>query len=200
MLAPVAAGVFLASGVTPAMAGPKAALAPPHEAVDSPRFPGGLGPLTDLAIQRLRVSDQVAAAKFGTGQPIDDPVREQQELNQVRQRAVVLGLNPTATVRFFQDQITASKIVQRGLFQRWTAHPAQGPATRPGLGTIRQQLDQLTTEMLHELVSTQGVRHQATACRRQLREARLSGEILNRLDALHHHALAVALASVCSPA
>jgi hypothetical protein len=31
-------------------------------------------------------------------------------------------------------------------------------------------------------------------------EARVSGEILNRLDGLHRHALAVALESVCSPA
>lgn len=156
--------------------------------------------MTDLAIQRLLVSDQVAAAKFGTGQPIDDPAREQQELAQVRQQAVILGIDPTATVQFFQDQITAGKIVQRGLFKQWTAHPAQAPTTRPDLGTIRQQLDQLTTEILQQLVSTRDIRHRTAACRIQLAEARVSGEILNRLDGLHRHALAVALESVCSPA
>jgi chorismate mutase len=103
--------------------------------------------LTDLATTRLLVSDQVAASKFGTGQPIDDPVREQQQLDQVRQQAVVLGIDPTATVQFFRDQITASKIVQRGLFRLWTAHPELAPTTRPDLGTIRQELDQLTTQI-----------------------------------------------------
>ncbi|HEX3414858.1 MAG TPA: hypothetical protein VHT21_00400, partial [Stellaceae bacterium] len=82
----------------------------------------------------------------------------------------------------------------------WTAHPAQAPTTRPDLGTIRQQLDQLTTEILQQLVSTRDIRHRTAACRIQLAEARVSGEILNRLDGLHRHALAVALESVCSPA
>jgi chorismate mutase len=200
MLVPVAAGVFAVTGVTPARAEPQAALAPSQKAVDSPRSLGELGALADLAIQRLLVSDQVAAAKFGTGQPIDDPAREQQELDQVRQQATILGIDPTATAQFFQDQITASKIVQEGLFKRWTAHPAQAPTTRPDLGTIRQQLDQLTTEILQQLVSTQDIRHRTAACHVQLAEARVSGEILNRLDGLHRHALAVALESVCSPA
>lgn len=161
--------------------------------------PGRLGPLTDLAIQRLVVSDQVAASKFGTGQPIDDPVREKQELDQVRQDAVALGINPDAAVAFFQNQITASKIVQEGLFSLWTAHPALAPTTRPDLTTIRNELDQLTTEILQQLVSVKGLLADTPACHVQLAEARISGEIVNHLDGLHRHALSVALASVCAP-
>lgn len=197
-LIPVAMGAFIAYGVPPAVAEPHQAPIPSLDSAGSPGSIGSLGPLTDLAIQRLQVSDLVAASKFGTGQPIDDPAREQQELDRVRQQAVLLGIDPTATVQFFQDQITASKIVQRGLFQQWTAHPDQAPATRPDLGKIRRQLDQLTTEILHELVSTQDIRHRTPSCRVQLLEARLSGEILNHLGALHRRALAVALTSVCS--
>jgi chorismate mutase len=209
MLVPVAVGVLAASGLTPAMADtgvspamakPRAALAQSEKAVDSPRSLGELGPLTDLAIQRLLVSDQVAAAKFGTGQSIDDPAREQQELDQVRQDAMSLGIDPAATVQFFQDQITASKMVQEGLFKRWTAHPAEAPTTRPDLGTIRQQLDQITTEILQQLVSTQDIRHQTAACHVQLAEAKGSGETLNHFDGLHRHALEAALKSVCAPA
>lgn len=62
---------------------------------------GAFGPLTDLAIDRLLVGDQVAAAKFGTGRPIDDPVREQQLLSQVRQAAGALGIDQAVAVRFF---------------------------------------------------------------------------------------------------
>ena len=209
MLVPVAVGVLAASGLTPAVAGagvapamakPRAALADSQKAGDSPRSLGELRPLTDLAIQRLLVSDEVAAAKFGTGQPIDDPAREQQELDQVRQNAVGLGIDPAATVQFFQDQITASKIVQEGLFKRWTANPAEAPTTRPDLATIRQQLDQLTTEILQQLVSTQDIRHQSVACHVQLAEAKVSGETLSHFDGLHRHALEAALKSVCAPA
>lgn len=45
-----------------------------------------LVPLVDLAAQRVLVGDKVAAAKFGTDQPIDDPAREQQILDSVAAR------------------------------------------------------------------------------------------------------------------
>lgn len=121
---------------------------------------GRLGALTDLVVERLRVSDDVAAAKFGTGSPIDDPAREQQVLDQVRQQAVALGLDPEQAAAFFRDQITASKVVQRGLFARWTVHPDETPTTRPDLGEIRTRLDRLTTDLLSELKDTVDVRAQ----------------------------------------
>lgn len=167
---------------------------------DSSRFVAGLGPLTDLVIERLRVSDDVAAAKFGTGQPIDAPAREKQELDEVRRQAAILGLDRDATVVFFQNQITASKIVQRGLFRRWAERPDLVPATRPDLAEIRERLDRLTTELLKELVATDAIRRPTAQCRARLLVARLSGQIANHLDELHRHALAAALASVCSPA
>lgn len=155
---------------------------------------GAFGPLTDLAIDRLLVGDQVAAAKFGTGKPIDDPVREQQLLSQVRQAAGRLGIDPDVAVRFFQDQITASKVVQRGLFDRWTTHPGEVPTTHQDLAAIRAHLDQLTTAILSKLPTEQPT---GAACRVQLTVASISGAALRRLDALHRHALGVAVASVC---
>jgi chorismate mutase len=159
---------------------------------------GPLGSLTDLVIQRLLVGDQVAAAKFGTGKPIDDPVREQQELAVVRQSAVSLGINPDAAVSFFQQQINASKVVQQGLFDRWTAHPDQAPTSRPDLGTIRTELDQLTTELLQQLVAQQPVLSHEPGCRIDLSLADATGELLSHLDALHRHALQVALSQTCT--
>lgn len=158
---------------------------------------GRLGPLTDLVIQRLLISDQVAAAKFGTGQPIDDPTREQQELAAIRQSAATLGIDPDAAVNFFQQQITASKIVQQGLFDRWTAHPDQAPTTRPDLTQIRNELDQLTTELLQQLVSQQDVLSSGLGCQVDLTVAAVTGQAFNHLDALHRQALAVALAKTC---
>ncbi|WP_324828047.1 MULTISPECIES: chorismate mutase [Streptomyces] len=159
---------------------------------------GQLGSLTDIVIQRLLVSDQVAASKFGTNSPIADPAREQQELDAVRQQAGTLGLDPDATVAFFRDQITASKVVQKGLFARWTAYPDEAPTTRPDLTQIRTQLDQLTTELLQGLKTTQHLRSTPVACTVQLALATQSGSIIDRLDALHRQALETATQSVCT--
>lgn len=200
---PVLAGVLLTTAAPAFAATSSAGAAPgvndPSVAAFHDDALGPLGPLTELVIQRLLVSDQVAAAKFGTGQPIDDPAREQQELTAVRQSAETLGIDPDAAVAFFQQQITASKLVQQGLFDRWTAHPDQAPTTRPDLGQIRDELDQLTTELLQQLVAHQQLLIDGgPACRIDLSVAQFSGAAFHRLDALHRHALTVALAATCA--
>jgi chorismate mutase len=188
LLAALALGALVFGG-TPALA---ASPAPATAAAF-----GRLGPLTDLVVRRLLVGDQVAASKFGTDKPIDDPVREQQVLADARQQAGVLGLDPDSTAQFFSDQINASKVVQRGLFARWTAHPDQAPTTKPDLNQIREQLDQLTTRLLRQLVATKDIRQAGVPCLVDRAEAQLSATILDHLDSLHRHALATALHSVC---
>ncbi|GHF82479.1 chorismate mutase [Streptomyces thermodiastaticus] len=161
---------------------------------------GKLGPLASLIIERLQVSDDVAASKFGTDSPIEDPAREQQVLDSVREQAEAAGIDADAAVAFFRDQITASKIVQQGLFDRWTAHPEQAPTTRPDLGEIRTRLDQLTTALLAELKNTEHVRDEPVACRVQLALAGVSGAVVEHLDALHRQAFRAATGSVCRSA
>lgn len=158
---------------------------------------GTLGPLTDLTIDRLTIGDEVAAAKFGTGRPIDDPTREQQLLSQVRADAQALGLDADSAVRIFADAIEANKVVQRGLFTYWQAHPREAPTTRPDLAALRQELDRLTTAILAELALTEALRHTALPCRIQLGLAVSSGTAGHRLDRLHRQALATAVPSIC---
>src|SRR4051812_32113474 len=69
-------------------------IAPTALVLGLPGSLGPLGPLVDRLVDRLEVADDVAAAKFGTDRPIDDPVRERQLLDQVRADAGELGLNP----------------------------------------------------------------------------------------------------------
>lgn len=190
----VVSATLMVSGTGEGMAASRRAMTPGSD--HRPPVAGPLGRLTEVVIQRLRIGDQVAAAKFGTGRPIDDPVREGQELAQVRQDAVALGIDPDATARFFQDQITASKVVQRGLFALWTERPELAPVLRPDLTAIRTGLDALTTELLGQLVRVRDVQ-QGPMCRIRLAEARMAGEMFQRLDRLHRRALSVALASVC---
>ncbi|WP_239154193.1 gamma subclass chorismate mutase AroQ [Amycolatopsis sp. FDAARGOS 1241] len=151
---------------------------------------GPLGPLADLVVERLLVGDRVAASKFGSGKAIDDPAREEQELAAVRTRAFALGLDPERTAGFFQDQITASKLVQRGLFDRWAANPEQAPTTSPDLAEIRAELDVLTTSLLNELVATDAMR------RVEVLRAEISADVADHLDELHRDALKTALQSI----
>ncbi|MDT8915195.1 chorismate mutase [Amycolatopsis sp. PS_44_ISF1] len=190
----------LTVAATLAVAGfPASAAQPPAKpaVVAAPPAFGRLGPLIGLVVERLRVSDDVAAAKFGTTSPIDDPGREQQVLDQVRARATALGLDPDAAAAFFRDQITASKVVQRGRFARWTAHPDQAPTTRPDLGPIRTRLDRLTADLLDRLKATVDLRSERVPCTVQLAVAAGSAVVLERLDALHRRALGTAVHSVC---
>ena len=159
---------------------------------------GPLGELTGLAVQRVQVADLVAAAKFGTTQPIDDPVREQQVLDSVRTKAVDLHLDPENAARFFRAQIEANKLVQRGLYARWTEHPEEVPRHRPDLGTeVRPILDRLTTEILAELKDTEQLRHPTLKCEIHATIAERSAVVLHRLDRLHGNALAEAMREVC---
>ena len=156
-----------------------------------------LSGLASLAVQRIMTADQVAAAKFGTHQPIDDPPREQQVLDSVAAASPGMGISPQESAQFFRDQIEANKVVQRGLYQRWTAYPKQRPTDRPDLNEqVRPDLDRLTTDILRQLQATTTVRHAGMQCIAQARQA--LAEEARPLDQLHRDALTVALRSVCS--
>ena len=189
------------------------AVAPAHAEATAPNLdppqpvsavrPGSaaaLGPLTAIALQRILLGDKVAEAKFGTDQPIDDPVREQQELDAVAAMAGRAGLDPDASVRFFQAQIEANKLVQRGLYALWSQHPELRSSERPDLATeVRPKLDRITAEIMQQLKATQDIRKDTVGCRVLLMDAKLSAELHSRLDALHRKALTVALRPVCTP-
>ncbi|CAM3790795.1 gamma subclass chorismate mutase AroQ [Kibdelosporangium persicum] len=159
---------------------------------------GPFGPLAELVVRRVLLGDFVAAAKYGTGQPIDDPVREQKILDTVTAESVRLGMPPEPSVRFFRAQIEASKVVQRGLFSRWERHPGQRPVRKPDLATeVRPRLDELTMELLRELHATLQLRRPNVVCGIWRVEAETSADIVHRLDKLHRRAVAVSMRPIC---
>lgn len=158
----------------------------------------GLTPLTDLFAERLLVADKVAAAKYGTDKPIDDPVREQQILDDVAARATGLGLDPAATQAVFRDQIEANKLVQRGLYARWDVHPEERPTERPDLvKEVRPILDRITTQLLDALKDTQRLRT-SPSCEPRLYVAAARSAYGHELDVLHLKGLQRAVPSVCA--
>lgn len=175
-----------------------AALSAPEPAAATAESRARLAPLVDLAAERLLLADEVAAAKYGTGIPIEDPRREQQVLDTVADLSTASGLDPAVGVRFFQDQIEAGKDVQRGLHERWNEHPELRPAHRPDLGEqVRPRLDRISVEAVRELRATEPVRSPTTRCRTDLAASVLGSVVEHRLDALHGEALGDALSSVC---
>ncbi|MGI5375580.1 chorismate mutase [Streptomyces sp. CA-251387] len=158
----------------------------------------GLTALTDLFAERLLLADKVAAAKYGTDKPIDDPVREQQILDDVAARATGLGLDPDAVKAVFRDQIEANKLVQRALYARWDARPEERPTERPDLvKEVRPALDRITTQLLDTLKATQRLRT-SPSCEPRLGIAAVRAAYGHELDALHVEGLVRALPSVCA--
>ncbi|WP_405411259.1 chorismate mutase [Streptomyces decoyicus] len=169
------------------------ATAPAHAAY------GRLGPLAGLSAQRLAAGDLVAAAKWGTGGPIDDPAREQEVLDAVAEQARRLGADPAATVRIFRDQIEAGKVVQRGLHRRWHADPAQAPTTRPDLNEVRKEINRINGELVRAIARSPHARS-APYCAPLLTVAAAHVRHERHLDGLHTVALARSLRSVCEGA
>lgn len=195
----LAVGVVLTALI--AGASPAAASAPAVQPASSVQGAfGPLGPLADLSVRRAVLGDKVAAAKFGTTLPIDDPVREKQLLDNVAAESVRLGLPPETSIRLFRAQIEANKTVQRGLFKRWQEHPSEAPTERPDLAKeVRPLLDQITGQILQQLLATRAVRDGSQTCLVWHKLAEVSADIINRLDRLHRDAVAIAMRPVCQP-
>ncbi|MFG2648064.1 chorismate mutase [Streptomyces sp. NPDC048436] len=196
------AGRFLTAGALAAVllggAGAGVAVAaPPATPVAAAAPYAKIRPLAELSAQRLATADLVAAAKYGTGGPIDDPAREQQVLDDVARQARELGADPEATVRIFRDQIEANKVVQRGLFRRWDADPSQAPTERPDLAEVRKEINRINGQLVSAIAASEGART-APSCGGVLAAAAVRVRYEDRLDALHTVALGRAVGSVCA--
>ncbi|MGW2414308.1 chorismate mutase [Streptomyces tubercidicus] len=193
-----AAATVLLTGVTGAVAAPPApspaTTAPAAATAHSPY--GQLRPLAALSAERLATADLVAAAKWGTGSPVDDPAREREVLNSVAEQARQLGADPAATVRIFRDQIEANKVVQRGLHRRWDANPAQAPTARPDLGQVCKEINRVNGELVRALADSPSARS-APYCAPLLTVAADRVRHERQMDGLHTSALARSLRSVC---
>lgn len=155
-----------------------------------------LRPLAALSAERAALGDLVAAAKWGTGGPIDDPAREREVLDAVAAQARQLGADPAATRRIFRDQIEASKVVQRGLYRLWTADPARAPRERPDLAKVRAEINRVNEALVRAVAASPGARS-APYCPVVLGVAAERVRSEERLDALHTRALGRAVRSVC---
>ncbi|WP_432001921.1 chorismate mutase [Streptomyces sioyaensis] len=194
--APAAPPASTTAPKAPATAPPAQATAP-AAAAHSPY--SQLRSLATFSAERLATADLVAAAKWGTGSPIDDPAREQEVLKSVAEQARQLGADPEATTRIFKDQIEANKVVQRGLYRQWDADPAQAPTERPDLQEVRKEINRVNGELVRAIAASPHARS-APSCTPLLTNAAARVRAERQLDGLHTVALARSLPSVCAAA
>ncbi|MFE2023167.1 gamma subclass chorismate mutase AroQ [Streptomyces sp. NPDC059499] len=153
--------------------------------------------LADLSERRLATAELVAAAKWGTGAPVDDPVREEQVLGTAARQARVAGADPGVTVRIFRDQIEANKLVQRALHRSWDANPADAPTDHPDLAEVREEINHVNIGLVRAIAGSAAARA-APSCGGTLRAAQASVRRDPHVDRLRTAALTHALRSVCA--
>ncbi|WP_326742963.1 MULTISPECIES: gamma subclass chorismate mutase AroQ [unclassified Streptomyces] len=139
----------LLAGVGAAAPPAMAAALPGETAQGSP-----LRSVAELSARRLATGDLVAAAKWGTGGPVDDPARERRVLDSAAERAGALGADPWLTRLVFRDQIEANKAVQRGLHRLWRDHPSEAPTERPRLDDVRKEVDRLNEALVRAVADS----------------------------------------------
>ncbi|MFW2241022.1 chorismate mutase [Rhodococcus opacus] len=157
-----------------------------------------LEPIARAVSLRLATADAVAAAKWGTPSPIDDPAREAQVLNAVATQAADEGLSAARVQQVFRDQIEANKEVQRALFAWWSVAPGAAPTVRPDLSQVRPVIDRRNSDILLQLREQEAVLA-GPGCVPALVDATVAVAAEQRLDPLHQATLARALVSICGP-
>lgn len=157
----------------------------------------GLIRIVELSAQRARISDQVAAAKFGTGTAVTDAGREAAVVAETRADATRDGVDPDWAARIVSDQIAASTQVQNDLIRQWTDRPDTRPAQRPELARVRPQLDRIGDELVAAL-KLAGPARANEECPSTLAQAAV--EQAKGLDEVHRNALGRSLKSVCDGA
>ncbi len=175
----------------PAIAAPAAADRHHHHRRHRHRRLSGVG---DLVVSRLALAEPVAESKWLSGKPIADPAREQAVVDAGVARARAEGVDPDLVTRVLRDQIAASKLVQRGLFTRWTHEPWSAPTTAPDLTAVRTQITQIDDDLVDRLAAVAPIAA-APRCAHAVDAERHRVE--SGLDSLQRKGLHVAWSSFC---
>lgn len=158
--------------------------------------PDPLFALVDAAAQRLQTADAVAASKWTTGGPIEDPAREQQVIDAVTAAAERHGVDEGYVSRAFRNQIDATVAIQYGRFSQWKLDPATAPTTAPNLSESRTAIDGFNRTMVDEIAAQWDSLH-SPSCLGDLDAAKNAVVADRGLDDLYQRGLDFATTSYC---
>ncbi|CRZ15445.1 chorismate mutase [Mycolicibacterium neworleansense] len=168
----------------------------PLAPIASAQDPNPLLPLVDAAAQRLQTADPVAANKFRTGGPIEDPRREQQVIDATTAEADSRHIVPAYVGDVFRDQIDATVAVEHSLFAQWKLDPDTAPVSAPDLSASRSAIDALNHTMVDEIADQWPTLH-SPSCPADLASAVDAVAVARNLDPLYRRALDFATRSYC---
>lgn len=157
---------------------------------------GPLTALVDAAAERLDTAEAVAANKWNTKGPIEDPARVDQVLAGVAADAAARGVDPERVRRIFRDQISATEAIEYTRFAQWKLDPTLAPATAPELASSRSVIDGLNRTMVEQM-AVQWPLLQPPACADRVREATDAIAARRALDPLYRQALSFVTRSYC---
>ena len=158
--------------------------------------PPALYDLVDAAAQRLQTADPVAASKWLSGGPINDPARVQQVIAAVSRDAQSAGVSTDYVTRVFTDQIDATEAIQYNRFSWWKLDPAAAPVAAPDLSASRQTIDGLNHQMVVEIAQEWPVLR-SPECPATLASAKSAVSVSRALEPLYVQALDAATRSYC---
>jgi len=155
--------------------------------------------LVDAAAARLQTADAVAAAKYKSGSPIDDPQREQQVIDTMASAAAAKNIDVEYIKSIFHDQMDATNAIEHARFAYWKLNRGTAPAPDSDLPALRVTIDRLNRIMIAEIgIQWDALRSPSGAS--YLDNARNAVVEARRLDALYERALVFATHSYCRQA
>lgn len=155
--------------------------------------------LVEASAERLAIAKQVALAKWDSGAPVDDEVREAQVIGDAVRMGEARGLSSYEISQFFKAQIEANKLVQYSLLADWR-RIGKAPEHQPvNLNSLRPKLDLLEVNLIEELARAAAIRA-ARSCGSHI--ARAVGKYVSahriQTDSLDAVALDRSLAATCT--
>jgi chorismate mutase len=156
--------------------------------------------LVQTSAERLQLAQKVALAKWDSGGSVEDPVREEQVIQNAVKEGETRGLNPAQVRDFFRAQIEANKVIQYSLLSDWLRAGEAPPHGHIDLvKEIRPQLDEIQNQLIDELAASLTVRSSKTC---HVNVAQAVGKYLDahNLQANSRDAVAIerAMAATCS--
>jgi chorismate mutase len=151
-----------------------------------------------LAAERLILGVNVAVAKFISGAPIDDPVREEETMDWVARQLRGMGAAREIGISFFRDQVEANKVIQSGLHNHWRTDPEEFPVGWRGLTReVGPQLEVINVHMLLLMINIGHMARPQFSLIEELFDSRLrANRSLRLLPEVQREAAIVALRSL----
>jgi chorismate mutase len=161
------------------------------------QYRNGFGAIIDLALDRLRIAEPIAALKFRRGEGIDDAAREEAVIKTVQRHASEASVDEQFVGDVFRDQIAATAAIEHYRFAQWRLNPADVPVPSADLSACRDRIDHLNGAMVAAIAANWASlgSHTCHAC---LDDARRAVIEARQLDQLYRLALAHATRRYCS--